>query len=93
MRVARNNKRDLNEREISKALFLAGCSVVALDEAGVPDLLVGIRGKNYLLEVKGPRGKLTPAQEKWHHIWGGQATIVHSVDEALEAVGLLQSDP
>ncbi len=37
--------------------------------AGVPDLLVGFRNKNYLIEVKVPGGRLTPAQlGLWHEV-------------------------
>ena len=81
---------DSNQAEIVKALEKAGCSV---DVIGKPvDLLVGVAGVNYLLEVKDgdkpPSGrKLTKAQIKFKQ-WRGCWSVVKSVDEALIAVGL-----
>lgn len=44
--------RDSNEAAIVDALVAAGASVTRLSAEGVPDLLVGIAGRTYLLEVK-----------------------------------------
>ena len=52
-------------------------------------MVVGYRGHNYLLEIKGPRGKLTPVQVWWHEEWRGQVDRVDTVDEALAAVGAI----
>lgn len=86
----RKAKADNNQREIAAALRDAGASVEHLHMVGrgVPDLLVGIRGKNYLLEVKGQKGETTPAQDKWHGAWRGEAAIVRSPQDALAAIGL-----
>lgn len=93
MRKAYNNKRDANEKAIVKELTRLGCSVQELDDGdGCPDLLVGIRGANYLLEVKAPRtGRLTPDQADWHLEWKGQVNVVTSLEEALLVVGLISS--
>lgn len=45
-------RRDSNEDAIVDALIAAGASVTRLSAEGVPDLLVGIAGQTYLLEVK-----------------------------------------
>jgi hypothetical protein len=92
MRKAHNNKRDAIEKDITTALVLAGCTVQALDDGdGCPDLLVGLRGVNTLLEVKDPdTGRLTPDQVDWHESWGGQVDVVSSIDEAFIAVGLMR---
>lgn len=77
-------KRDANEAEIIKALRQCGISVQPLSTKGVPDLLCGYKGKNYILEVKQERGKLTPDQVTWHEKWrGGKPYIVHDIAEAL----------
>lgn len=75
-----------------QALRKAGCSVASLSAVGegCPDLLVGARGHNCLLEVKdGSRvpsaRKLTPAQEAWHKAWRGKVAVVTTPMEALEA--------
>lgn len=91
-----STKRDANQAEIVAALFAAGCSVQDLHAVGggVPDLLVGRRGRTYLLEVKDWRNQrgdpkpLTPKQEGWHAAWRGQVAIVTTEEEALRAVGL-----
>lgn len=82
-------KRDANEAEIVAALNGIGCEVECVSEGGAPDLRVGFREKIYLLEVKMPKGRLTPAQIAWHEKWGHYPNvhIVHSVDEALKAIG------
>lgn len=49
-------RRDSNEVAIVAALTAAGASVTHLSAPGVPDLLVGIGGRTYLLEVKAPLG-------------------------------------
>jgi hypothetical protein len=91
--VRRAAKIDANQREIVKALQSIGCSVAPLSTVGngMPDLLVGHKGRNLLLECKdGEKApsarKLTPDQEAWHAAWKGQTAIVYSVDDAIKAV-------
>jgi len=87
-------KVDGNQTEIVKALRSVGCSVQSLATVGdgCPDLLVGYRSANILLEVKDgslspSRRELTEDQEQWHSFWRGRVHIVTSVEEALFAVG------
>lgn len=54
---------------------------------GCPDLLVIFRGSLFLLELKSPGGRLTPLERCWHDRWPGPVHIVHSLDEALVAIG------
>jgi hypothetical protein len=86
---------DYNQHEIVAALRLVGCSVESLAPVGngVPDLLVGRGGRNFLLEVKDggkspSRIRLTRDQVAWHREWRGKVYVVSSVDEALAAVGV-----
>lgn len=86
---------DDNQAAIVKALRSVGASVQVLSSVGegVPDLLAGRRGVNYLLEVKDgdkplSAQKLTEAQEHWHQSWAGEVRTVRSVGEALRAVGV-----
>lgn len=79
-------KRDLWEAEIVSALRGIGCSVEHLDTP--VDLLVGFRGRTFLLEVKTGRKKLTESQARFMASWvGGDVVIVRSVSDALDAVG------
>lgn len=90
-RAARTDK---NHTAVMTALCGMGCSVqsLAATGAGVPDLLVGYRGRTYLVEVKdgdksASRRKLTAVQERWHRWWRGMpVVVVKSPDEAIEAV-------
>lgn len=94
----KRGRRDGNEAEIIEALRSLGASVEQLEGKGLPDLLVGWRGKNILLEVKDPnatRGrttalKLTDDQVTWHRQWSGQVAVVTTVTEALVACGAVQ---
>lgn len=80
-------KRDANEREIMDALIAAGATVVQLSDKGAPDLLVGLHGINYLIEVKERKGKLTPAQVALHDDWRGQIAVARTMEDALRIVG------
>jgi Holliday junction resolvase len=86
---------DGNQADIRKVLIAAGCSVELIEgangRAGVPDMLVGRDGRNYVLEVKRPKvGKLSVKQEAWHRCWRGRVDVVRTPEEALRAVGALR---
>lgn len=82
---------DANQREIVEALRGVGATVQHLHTVGrgCPDLVVGFRGRNYLLELKSKRGRLTDAGRAWHERWRGQVVVVRGVDEALRAIGAI----
>ena len=86
-------KVDANQGEIVQALRDMGCSVELLHRVGkgCPDILVGLRGHNWLMEIKDgskpySRRKLTPDEKEWHEKWRGQKAVVKSVDEAVALV-------
>ena len=89
-------KTDANQAEIVEALRGLGyCTVHSLHAVGggVPDLLVGIGGRNYLVEVKDgskppSARKLTPDQVDWHRDWLGS---VHVFDNVRDVVQWAQS--
>lgn len=92
--MRRAAKVDANQTEIVKALRQVGASVQSLAATGkgVPDLLVGFRGKNLLLEVKdGGKAKsarkLTPDQIEWHQGWRGHVAVVESAEQAIKVLG------
>lgn len=91
--MRRAAKIDANQVEIVKALRSVGASVQSLASTGkgCPDLLVGFRGVNYLLEVKDgekvkSKRKLTPDQVEWHDSWRGRVYVVENVEQALGVV-------
>ena len=78
---------------IVKQLRAIGATVQSLADLGkgVPDLLVGWRGKNWLMEVKDwkqppSKRRLTPDEKKWHQSWNGQVHVVETFDEALKII-------
>ena len=81
-------KRDGNEAEIVDALEACGASVQRIDAAGVPDLLVGYRNQNLLMEVKTKeeRNRLTSRQKEWLSRWNGQWEIVSTTGEAIKVL-------
>ena len=86
---------DANQSDIVDAYRKAGATVTVLSRVGMgcPDLLVGHRGVNYLVEVKDgdkppSAQKLTPFQVDWHRDWRGQVSVVNSIDAALGVIGV-----
>lgn len=84
---------DSNQAEIVKKLHEAGASVTDLHQlgGGCPDLVIGYHGVTALIEVKQPGGTLTPDEAEWFSTWRGLATVVHSVDEALDFIHDLEA--
>ena len=81
---------DSNHQEVVTELrrYLEEATVRDLSGAGdgIPDLLIGWQGMNFLFEIKDPekpasRRSLTPAQIKFHGSWQGQVHIAHSAAE------------
>ena len=79
---------DSNQVEVVKALRKIGAKVQHLHTvgAGCPDLLVGYRRKNYLLEVKVKGGQMGLAQIEWAETWPGEVHTVRTPEEAVSAV-------
>jgi hypothetical protein len=96
-------KRDACEKWIVKALESAGATVSKLDGKGIPDLLVGYRGRTYLMECKDPvNGKrnsrsgnagkanelgLRDSQWDWWQAWKGARPAI--VTTPAEALAVL----
>lgn len=101
--MRRAARTDANHAAIRDALRKAGASVADTSAvgSGFPDLVVGLRGRNLLVEVKDGSRKpseraLTPAQAEFAQAWRGQWAKVESVDQALALIGLqspLQPQP
>lgn len=76
-----------------------GCTVQCLHEVGMgcPDILIGYKGINLLVEVKNGSAlpsarKLTPPQQKWHGNWLGQVCIVKDDFEAITLIEGLNTE-
>ncbi len=78
----RHARRDSIEKKISEYLRRCGASVLFIDDAGAPDLLVGYNNFSIMLEIKMPKGKLTTAQVAFFNTFKGAAYVVRSIHEA-----------
>lgn len=86
-------KVDDNQKEITAALRKLGCSVQILSQIGkgCPDILIGYKGRNYLVEIKDGKKvpsarKLTPDEKDWHEAWQGQICIIESLQDISNMV-------
>lgn len=80
--MSRALKRDANERALVNLLRRLGASVFLLHQP--VDLLVGYRGRTWLLEVKAPRGRLTAAQREFLGDWrGSPVVVIRTEDDVL----------
>lgn len=94
--MRRAAKVDDNHRAICRLLAqIPGISVADTSGAGegFPDLVIGFRGQNWLIELKdgaksASRRKLTPAQVKFQQEWTGQYAVCKDFDEVLALLQL-----
>lgn len=84
-------KIDSNQPLIVESLRAIGVSVQSLASVGkgCPDIVAAKGDKCWLIEIKGPKGKLTPDQERWIGAWRGTVHVIRTADEALKLVGVL----
>jgi hypothetical protein len=80
---------DSNQQRIINALRRAGATVRCIHQIGhgMPDILVGYRGRNYLMEIKTYDGYLTEAERLFAEMWEGEVAIVKDEEEALNVIG------
>lgn len=90
--MRRAAKVDANQTQIVEALRAAGATVQSLASVGdgVPDLLVSRAQRVWCIEVKGPKGTLTPDQIEWIGQWQAPVHIVRTADDALRVIGVIE---
>lgn len=89
---------DDNQNEIVsrlKQIYGLSVRVTSMIGSGFPDLVLGWRGKNYLIELKdgkksASRKKLTEHEKKMKDQWFGQFDVCESIDEILAVIGILK---
>ena len=82
-------KIDDNQRQIVMDLRKLGYSVALLSSCGngIPDILVGLNGENFLFEIKrDQKQKLNPYQVEFFNKWKGQVKLVTTIDEILNEI-------
>lgn len=90
-----SHRLDPEQKAIVAALRATGCSVLSLARlgGGCPDLLVGLNGTTFLIEVKAGRTPWKPVQRKFFETWRGHVATVATVDEALAVIRPERSKP
>lgn len=86
-------RRDANHGEIQGAFARLGCGTIDLSGVGddCPDTLIEIAGTNVLVEIKTPKGKLEPGQERFFREWRGPREIARSIDDVAAIVAKYRS--
>lgn len=91
----RAKKVDSNQPTIVKQLKALHVSVQHLHMVGqgCPDLLLGVRGECFLIELKDPaqppsKRKLTDDEQKFFDTWLGQVNKCETLEEILVVIGL-----
>ena len=92
----KHGRTDANQAAlVSHIRRIPGALVIDLSGVGkgCPDILVGWRGNNILIEIKDgdkppSKRKLTKQQEYLHANWTGQIAVVSTLDELWEVMGL-----
>lgn len=94
--MRRAARTDANQTDIVDALRDVGASVsvTSMVGSGFPDIVVGYRGINYLMEIKDgskppSKRRLTSDEQEFHDLWRGSVIVVQNVDEALKAIGAI----
>jgi len=87
-------KVDANQSEVVAKLRALGATVQSLAPLGrgCPDLLIGYRGTNWVVELKDGRlmpsaRKLTPDEAAWADAWRGQVATAGSWEEIAALIG------
>ncbi len=90
-------KVDANQAAVVAKLRKLGLSVQSLAPlgGGVPDLLIGHGGRNYLFELKDgslcpSARKLTPGEAAWLDNWRGQAQVATCWEDIAREVGAIE---
>lgn len=93
------HRTDGNHAEVVEALRGIGASVLDIHDIGhgAPDLLVGYRAMNLLLEVKDGKKppshrKLTSDEQAFFDAWRGPIYIVYSANDAIDVVNRMTAD-
>ncbi|HEX6427989.1 MAG TPA: hypothetical protein VF008_09905 [Niastella sp.] len=86
---------DDNQAKIVEQLRRLGVTVQHLHTIGqgCPDLLLGVRGRNFLIELKDSektesQKRLTDDEKEFFNTWRGQVNKCETLEDILKVVGL-----
>lgn len=92
--MRKHGRTDANQETIIAALRSSGATVQPLSAvgSGCPDILVGFRGQDHLMEIKNPNvslrdQRLTKDEAAWHNSWRGHRVwIVCTPEQAISII-------
>jgi hypothetical protein len=94
----RARKTDSNQAELVKQMRKIGISVFITSGVGdgFPDVVAGLRGNNYLFEIKDPNKcpsarKLTPDEQDFFNTWKGSVHKVETIEDVIKIVNSLNT--
>lgn len=86
---------DDNQRQIVNQLRQLGATVRHLHMVGdgLPDIIIGFRKKNFLIEIKDHKKKksakkLTEDEQEFFNTWNGQVDKCETLEEIIKIIGL-----
>lgn len=84
---------DANQKEITSLFRQLGATVLVTSELGrgAPDLIIGFRGRNIMVEVKDGKKplshqKLTHDEMEFHQFWRGDIRIIRCEADVISLV-------
>lgn len=86
-----NSKHDKNHGEIVAILEKLGATVIDLAAVGhgVPDIIIGFRGMNFLAEIKQPKKQLSIGQLNLKLWWrGGKIHTLRTERDIINILGI-----
>jgi hypothetical protein len=91
--MRRAAKVDSNQTEIVNTLRQLGCSVTVTSTIGkgFPDLVVGISGRTFLVEVKSKKGTYTSDQLAFVSSWKGNYYTVRTREDCVALINTIIS--
>lgn len=85
-------KIDSNQKAIIQRLReIPSLSVVSIASVGngIPDIIIGYKNFNYLIELKSSStSKLTEQEIKFVKGWNGNVAVCYNLDQVLQVIGI-----
>lgn len=95
--MMKRGRTDANQSEVVKHLRQMGASVAVISSlgGGVPDLIVGVAGRNYLVELKDPKKPpskrlLTREEDAFRQAWAGQWMLGFTAEQIMRDLRKLE---
>ena len=79
------------QRKVTQWVAARGGKAIKIKQGeGEPDLLIGYKGRLYLVEIKQEGGRVSPLQKAIHAEWQSAGVTVHVARSLGEVIGILE---